>query len=295
MSFYMKQYMDSPHLRDHPQDRGGREREGRAPQRLFTDRMLEITEGTMVAADIGLDYIQDGRSVRTTRNEPIRLLDRNAMAWFDDRCAAAYVTAKDPAILSFAKNVTGSVKEILNTSVNRISRRPSPSTKPSTSTASATSSIQSPLTPRPRRARKRWTSSSSRARPWNTARAIATTSPSSSPPSSNLSSIETAFITVPGHIFMAFNLDARPEEARRVFSRADELIMREDKTWLPLEITDRSGGFLKAWQAGAKEWQRGPGPGTSRLRSRPRGMEGASSPPACRGLRPLSLRHRATP
>jgi hypothetical protein len=31
------------------------------------------------------------------------------MGWFDDRCAAACVTAKDPVILNFAKNVTGSV------------------------------------------------------------------------------------------------------------------------------------------------------------------------------------------
>lgn len=66
--------------------------------------------------------------------------------------------------------------------------------------------------------------------------------------------IETAFITIPGHIFMAFSIDMTPDEARKRFLRADELIFREDKTWIPVEITEIGGGFLKAWQRGAKQW-----------------------------------------
>jgi tetratricopeptide (TPR) repeat protein len=67
--------------------------------------------------------------------------------------------------------------------------------------------------------------------------------------------IETAFVTIPGHIFMAFAVDMTPDEARKRFLRADELIFREDKTWIPVEITEIGGGFLKAWQRGAKQWR----------------------------------------
>ncbi|HEB10262.1 MAG TPA: hypothetical protein ENI06_03500 [Spirochaetales bacterium] len=67
--------------------------------------------------------------------------------------------------------------------------------------------------------------------------------------------IETAFITVPGHIFIAFSLDMVPDAARRSFLRADELIFRNDKTWLPVEITKIQSNFLDAWQAGAKQWR----------------------------------------
>jgi tetratricopeptide (TPR) repeat protein len=65
---------------------------------------------------------------------------------------------------------------------------------------------------------------------------------------------ETAFITVPGHIFMAFSLGVSPDEARKDFSHPDELIFRYGKSWVPIEVTE-SAGFLEAWRDGAKEWR----------------------------------------
>jgi tetratricopeptide (TPR) repeat protein len=67
--------------------------------------------------------------------------------------------------------------------------------------------------------------------------------------------IETAFITIPGHIFMAFALDASEDEARTTFSQTDELIFTEGKVWVPVEVTEREGSFMTAWQEGAKEWR----------------------------------------
>lgn len=67
--------------------------------------------------------------------------------------------------------------------------------------------------------------------------------------------IETAFITTPGHIYMALALDMSADQARKAFQRPDELILRDGKAWLPLEITERGSGFMAAWQAGAKEWR----------------------------------------
>jgi tetratricopeptide (TPR) repeat protein len=67
--------------------------------------------------------------------------------------------------------------------------------------------------------------------------------------------VETAFITIPGHIFVAFALKAIPEEARAAFSHPDELIFRNEKAWVPVEVTDREGTFLSAWRTGASEWR----------------------------------------
>ncbi len=66
--------------------------------------------------------------------------------------------------------------------------------------------------------------------------------------------IETAFITVPGHIYMAFNVEMSPAEARKRFLKPDDLIYKDEKSWVPIEVTQREGGFLKAWATGAKEW-----------------------------------------
>jgi tetratricopeptide (TPR) repeat protein len=67
--------------------------------------------------------------------------------------------------------------------------------------------------------------------------------------------VETAFITIPGHIFIAFALASSEEEVRRTFSHTDEFIFREGKAWVPVEVTEREGSFLAAWQAGAREWR----------------------------------------
>jgi hypothetical protein len=68
--------------------------------------------------------------------------------------------------------------------------------------------------------------------------------------------VETAFVTIPGHVFMAFALISSEEEARKTFSHAEELIFRDGKVWVPIEVTEREESFLSAWQAGAKEWRK---------------------------------------
>jgi hypothetical protein len=60
--------------------------------------------------------------------------------------------------------------------------------------------------------------------------------------------IETAFITIPGRIFIAFALSSGEEAVRKYFTSADDLIFMDGKVWVPLEVTDRDGLFMSAWQ-----------------------------------------------
>jgi tetratricopeptide (TPR) repeat protein len=69
--------------------------------------------------------------------------------------------------------------------------------------------------------------------------------------------IETAFVTVPGHIYIAFALNMKPDDARAFFSRPDDLILRNNRVWVPVEVTAVQEGFLRAWQLGAREWREG--------------------------------------
>jgi hypothetical protein len=68
--------------------------------------------------------------------------------------------------------------------------------------------------------------------------------------------VETAFVTIPGHVFIAFALASSEEEARKTFSHAEEPIFRDGKVWVPIDVTEREASFLTAWQAGAKEWRK---------------------------------------
>ncbi len=67
--------------------------------------------------------------------------------------------------------------------------------------------------------------------------------------------IKTAFITAPGHIYMAFAPGIHPAQAAKLFSEEQDLIFRGDETWIPVEITLVREGFLKSWQIGAKQWR----------------------------------------
>jgi tetratricopeptide (TPR) repeat protein len=67
--------------------------------------------------------------------------------------------------------------------------------------------------------------------------------------------IETAFITIPGHIYMAFSLDMNPNDASKTFQYEDDLIVINENTWVPIETTLLTADFLKAWQTGAKQWR----------------------------------------
>ena len=62
--------------------------------------------------------------------------------------------------------------------------------------------------------------------------------------------IETAFITIPGHLYMAFDVGDRDWMVQK-----QEIVEIEGRRWLPLEITVPEEGFIRAWRIGAREWQ----------------------------------------
>ena len=64
--------------------------------------------------------------------------------------------------------------------------------------------------------------------------------------------IETAFITVPGHIYMAFDSGVSPDQAEKI--NRGRTIVYEDKVWIPVEITVMQDTFALALQIGYKEW-----------------------------------------
>jgi len=224
---------------------------------LFNENVLEITEGTKVAAEILLEFSIKGVRYKDEHSETLRLYDRNATTWEDDRKAAAFVTAKDPVILKFSKNVVNAVKNKTSGSVNEnllhaIALHEAIAVY-------GMSYVVDPKTPYKEFSRKKQAVDFLQF-PKQTLEYRAGDCDDLSIMYSALLEavgIETAFITIPGHILMAFSLGMSPEEAKRVFSVADDLIFRDGKTWVPVEATQIEGGFLKAWQLGAKNWREG--------------------------------------
>jgi tetratricopeptide (TPR) repeat protein len=222
---------------------------------LFTDNLLSVTEGTKVAAELRVDYRFLGNSLTVKQSASLEVYYRNAMTWDDDRKAASFVTAKDPAVLKYAKAVAGLAREQGNKSVNLAFRQalglfeslslyglnytvdPNSSYEQLSRSDTTLDYLQFPVQTLTYRAGDCDDLSILFAALLESV------------------GIEAAFITVPGHIFTAFSLGLGPEEARRLFPKCDDLLFRESSVWAPVEVTLIQQGFLKAWQEGAREWR----------------------------------------
>jgi tetratricopeptide (TPR) repeat protein len=255
VSFYVNEYMDNPKLCATIPSIDAGVSSTVDLLALFNDKMLSISEGTKVSAKVSVEYTQKGIPAAKETTGTIRIYDRNASMWDDNRKAAAFVTSKDPTVLRFAKNVLSMIK-------NKGSKAVNPNlltamamheatliygltyiTDPSNSYAATLESktaVDFLQFPRQTLDYKGGNCS---------ALSILYTSLLESV------GVETAFITVPGHIFMAVSLGIAPDQARKDFGSPDDLIITSDHVWLPIETTERSAGFIQAWQDAAKEWR----------------------------------------
>ncbi len=255
VNFLVKQYMDNPKPSPAPPVLQPGEEKEIEVYGLFTNAVLDISEGTVVSALLSVEYTKDGQRQSNEHVQTLRINNRNAVTWDDDRKASAFVTAKDPAVLKFSKNVVGWISSETSRTVNKnlqlavalhealdlygISYVVDPTT-PYIEYSENTSAIDYLQFPK------------------QTLEFLAGDCDDLSILYSALLEavgVETAFVTTPGHIFVAFDLGIPPDSARKEFFSPDDLIFRDEKSWLPVEITRRREGFLKAWQTGAKEWR----------------------------------------
>ena len=222
---------------------------------LFRNDILQITEKDSVQALISAEYSVSSATVTAKRNESLKIYDRNSINWNDTRKAAAFITAKDPTILKFARNVTSEVAKKSSRVINQnltdgiaifealrkygieYKVDPDSSYAQLSENETATDYLQFPV----------------QTLDYQTGDCDDMSILYSS--MLEAVSVETAFITTPGHIYIAFNLGLNKKQAQRIFSNTENIIFMEGKGWIPVEVTALKSGFLKAWNLGAREWR----------------------------------------
>jgi tetratricopeptide (TPR) repeat protein len=263
VSVYAKEYMDAPKTVDGPSILKAGQGAEVDLYALFNDKVLGITEGTKVAAEINVEYSVEGRSYRSRKVETLSLLGRNAMTWDDNRKAAAFATAKEPQVLDFARSVTSyihaketrSIADALQSAIALheaidlygINYTPNPVT-PYSEASKAKDAIDFLQFPRETFKYKAGDCSDLSILYASLLQAAG---------------IDAAFVTVPGHIFVAVNSGVPSERAPEALIAKGSFIDKDGKAWLPVEITLRRQGFLKAWELGAKEWAESRAAGTA--------------------------------
>ena len=255
VSFLVKQYMDNPKQCSAPAALAAGQEAPVDLFGLFRSNILEVSEPTLVSANLVVEYTMGGEQRRQEYTETLRINNRNAMNWEDDQRAAAFVTVRDPTVLKFSKNVSAMLKGKASSAMN-------PKLLSAIGIHEALrlyglEYVIDPTTPFEVYSQKKDAVDFLQFPQQTLEYKAGDCDDLSILYSAILESVgvETAFITIPGHIYMAISLDANPDDARRLFFRPDDLIFREGKTWLPIEVTLREGGFLKAWEAGARQWR----------------------------------------
>ncbi len=266
VQFYAKQFMDSP------RDCG--EIASLAPGAardvpvygLFNDSIFRVTEGTKAAGEFTIEYWYLGR--KTTQTIPVTLVveNRNAMTWDDDRKAAAFVTAKDPIVLGFSKSIASTVRSDTATPAISTEFRTALALFQALKTYGLGYAVD-PSTP--------FTELSSNKTAVDFLQFPGQTLSYRAGDCDDLSvlyaalleavGIESALVTTPGHIFIAFNPAISPENAARAFPGPNDFAVIDGKVWVPVEVTLVRDGFLKAWSVGVNELAAAAAEGTANV------------------------------
>ncbi len=256
VTFLVDEYMTRPKICAEIESIGAQEKVDVPLFALFSNSILEVTESTISSGEIAVEYMQNGRARTIQRSESLRIHDRNAITWDDTKKVAAFVTAKDPVILDLAKGVAAVVRTKGNNELNA-------DLQTAITMLEAVENlgiqyVKDPTTP--------YSTYSTQGEVVDFLQFPRQTLQYGAGDCDDLSAlfcallesvgIKTAFITVPGHIYIAFSLGETVDRVRTYISHIDDLIEIEGDAWIPLEITAIGDSFLEAWSRGARTWRK---------------------------------------
>jgi hypothetical protein len=213
---------------------------------LFNEVMLSLTENVTANGQVLFSYRSLGSLKETDFPIQMPVYHRNAMSWDDDRRAASFVSARDPAARLFARYAASAAEALPDNGLPRNVRYAAALFE-----ALAAYGINYVIDP---------------ASPFARMSEDAAALDSLNYPYQTLYyrggdcddlsilycamlealGVGTAFITIPGHIYMAFDVGAE---------WGKDLIEQGGRLWMPVEVTVPGEGFYRAWRIGAREWK----------------------------------------
>jgi tetratricopeptide (TPR) repeat protein len=251
LSFQIKEFMDFPAAVDIPVIKGGEIQE--IPiKATFNNRILEVDEDTGVQVEVKLTYLRDGQKDDISLTQPMTIYGKNAIIWGDSSMVGSFVTPKDDTLRDYVRQL-----------INRFQPDPGPLNDKlvlamvyfSGLTAAGTNYIIDPNTPF---TELRDDQIDYVQFPRETLRLKSgdcdDLSVLISAGLENLG-IRTAFIEIPGHLFLMFDTGVPAEDAGLISQDSSLLVIREGNVWIPLEATMINTSFIEAWAEAANKYQ----------------------------------------
>jgi outer membrane protein OmpA-like peptidoglycan-associated protein len=232
---------------------------------LFNEAMISLSNDVTANGIIQLQYRSLGAKKESSSAIQMPINNRNALNWDDDRRAAAFVSPRDSSALHFARYVAGVAHDAntstLNSNTSTLNSAPS-NVRIAAAMFEALRLYGMNYVVDPASA---YASLSEDASGLDSLNYPYQTLHYRSGDCDDLSilfcsllevvEIETAFITIPGHIYMAFEVgdsDWHLGNPNIIELDGNDGVRRR---WLPVEITVPDRGFNNAWRIGAREWR----------------------------------------
>ncbi len=231
---------------------------------LFTDSILAVTEQKKVAGELEVSYSYFGQKMKSTYPVTLTIQPRNGMTWDMTEKAAGFVTTGDDRVRNFAAPFAADARDRGQLAVSwrfRVAMALFEALK-----VHGVGYVADQTTPYVEKSKEKTTVDLLRFPVETLVARVGDCDDLSILYSALLetSGIQAAFLTTPGHIFVAFNLGMDHKTAKATFASPDDLLLREDgSAWLPVEITRVRDGFLRAWREGAQEWRASSGAGNA--------------------------------
>lgn len=217
----------------------------------LNEGILNNLSATRNVARVTVKYRSLGKTMTSVQDIELTTFGRNSMTWADDRAAAAFISPRDASALKFARLVSNMVKS------EYVAGKPENiQFAAAISSALKVYGLNYVIDPNSAFVDNIGSSSVDFLQfPYQTLLYHGGDCDDLSILSCALFEsvgIDTALITVPGHIFMAFDSGVSPKETSKI---ADGyFIVENDKVWIPYEITMCQDSFAMQRQTGYREW-----------------------------------------
>lgn len=221
---------------------------------FLNENLMNNMQGGKADVRIIVNYNSLSKKMEYEQLVEISTLSRNSMTWADDRAASAFVSGRDASALQFARSVASVVKKELDPSVPRNIQYAAAIfcglklyginyvVDPSSAFTDNIGTMSVDFLQFPYQSLMYHGGDCDDLSILNCSLLEAL-------------GIKTAFITVPGHIYMAFDSGVAPYEAE-TYLRNGRYLQIEDKIWIPVEITLSQDTFNLAWYYGINEWKK---------------------------------------
>jgi hypothetical protein len=255
IAFFQAGFMDSPtKVTSIPELSAGESRTidliASFNQQVFTTEGITPLTGEVIA-----DYISRNKAATQRFSVSYDLHDKTALTWDDDRKVAAFITPADSALRNYSSfirqsckdEVIGGLSEELQTGMQVFSALTEigclyqvDPTSPFSTAQENTMLVDSISLPRDTLKRATGDCDDLTVLFCSVLETVG---------------IETAYITVPGHIYAAFNTKVPSREYRSVHPDSSMTLNVNGELWVPVEITMiGTDDFLSAWRRGIEQY-----------------------------------------